>query len=37
MPDVLKDILSMLDKFDFWFNIVAPPERPSDKVQRAAV
>ena len=23
--DALKDLLSMLDKFDFWFNIVTPP------------
>lgn len=26
--DALKELLSMLDTFDFWFNIVTPPELP---------
>jgi alkyl sulfatase BDS1-like metallo-beta-lactamase superfamily hydrolase len=25
--DALKELLAMLDKFDFWFNIVTPPEK----------
>jgi alkyl sulfatase BDS1-like metallo-beta-lactamase superfamily hydrolase len=28
-PAVVTDLLSMLDKFDFWFNIVTPVERHS--------
>jgi alkyl sulfatase BDS1-like metallo-beta-lactamase superfamily hydrolase len=29
--DALKELLSMLDKFDVWFNIVTPPELPNTK------